>query len=453
MTAKIVKPAEGSSEFIARISREYGIYTLEGRAIPSMTDGLKTSQRIALWLIRTKDSEVKTISLAGEMISSKLYVHGDASAAETISYLAAPYLNNHTMIQGEGQFGSRAAPSDGIGAPRYTEVKRSDFARKHLYVDTDILPMVENYDGSVLMPGTFLPLLPLVLLNGVKGIGTGWATLILPRRLSDLQKAVQEVLEHGKVRTKLMPHYERYDVDVIQDHANPSRYIIRGKLKIKNTSTVQVTELPPDLTLEKFRDHLIQLEDEGKIKDFTDSTTDRIDIDIKMSRMALEKHTEDSLIELFKLRSYKTENLIVLDPSGTSVKRYATAEKLIEDFVQWRLGWFRRRYEVKHEQEQAEALFWRTFVACFPDVAKKVSGYKNREALRVAIRGAATDAGVDTTDEIVDKIAGLPVYGWTKEGRSEAEAKLKQCEADAQEYARIAADENRQKSIYQEEVA
>lgn len=442
-----------SSTYLESISHEYAMYVLSNRAIPSMTDGLKLSQRIALYLIQNKASEVKTISLAGEMISSKLYVHGDKSAADTISFLAAPYLNNIPLIQGEGQFGTRVAPVDGIGAPRYTDVKRSKFAEQHLYLDLDILPMVENYDGSKHMPATFLPLLPLVLLNGVKGIATGWSTLILPRRLSDLKKAVQEVLKHGKVKTKLLPHFEKFDVGIFQDHRNKNRYTVRGKLNIKNTSTVEITELPPDLSLDSFKEHLIKLEEEGRIKDFTDNTTDRINIEVKMSRSALANQTEDSLIELFKIRSYYTENIVVLAPDGSGVRRYDDVNDLVVDFVNWRLGWYLTRYEHKLRQEEEKCLFWRTFVACFPDVSKKIAGFQSKNHLMKAVWGAAQKQKIETRQDIVDRIVSLPVYRWTEEGRDEAIKALKESEGLMKEYRAIIASEDDRTKIYMEEVA
>ena len=59
-----------SSEYIRRTSREYGIYTLDHRAISALTDGLKSSQRIVLWMLRNRPDKIKTIALAGQMIAA-----------------------------------------------------------------------------------------------------------------------------------------------------------------------------------------------------------------------------------------------------------------------------------------------------------------------------------------------------------------------------------------------
>jgi len=288
-----------TSQYIDSIAKEYSRYVLMSRAIPMSSDGLKTSQRIALYLMQDQAKSVKTAALVGKAMGSGLYVHGDAAMGNAISYLAGPYINNHPLLQGEGAFGSRADPT-AFGAPRYTEVKRSKFAVEHLYIDTDICPQVENYDGSTTMPLTFLPRLPLVLLNGIRGIAVGFSCNILPRRLEELREAVLDVVETGSTQRPLMPFYERYNCDIIRDHSNHNKYHIRGKLSIINTTTVHISEIPPSMSINTVVERLIALEENKKIVSFTDATSDKVDITVKMSRSELKKYTEDGLINLFK---------------------------------------------------------------------------------------------------------------------------------------------------------
>lgn len=450
---------EPSSTYLDRISREYGMYVLDSRAIPAMSDGLKSSQRIALWLLRSQASDVKTIALVGRMMESKMYVHGDVSAADTISYLAAPFLNNHCLIQGEGAFGTRVAPVEGIGAARYTDVKRSKFAEQHLYIDTDIIPMKENYDGSVMMPATFLPILPLVLLNGVDGIATGWATSILPRKLADIQKAVREYLQDGKITTKLTPHFERYNVQVVRSAENPKQFIIKGRLQIKNTSTVIITELPPGLTLDKFKERLIQMEEQGKVTDFTDRTTDTVNIEVKMTRESLGKHTEDSLIEFLRLRTVVTENITVQHVDGKTIRNYSNPQDLVKDFVDWRLGWYKTRYEYLLRLEEERSIFWLTMLACFETgtkqkpVAEIIATINSKAELKKLITAAAVAKDVPVIEENIEKIATLPVYKWTKEGYEETIQNLEDAHDKIEEYTAILKSEARRRAIYLKEVA
>lgn len=450
---------ETSSQFIDRISKEYGLYILDERAIPSMYDGLKTSQRIALWLMRSKPGKIKTMALAGEMIASELYVHGDASASGAISLLAAKFKNNNPLLEGIGGFGSKAEPNS-IGAPRYTYVKRGKFSQDNLYVDMDILPMVENHDGSNTMPSVFLPLVPLVLLNGVKGMATGWSTNILPHRYEDLVKAVLEVIETGEVRTKLMPYYEGYDVDVVED-SPPGRYKMSGKATIKNTSTVIINELPPEVTLEDYRDILATLEEEGKITGFKEKERKKINIEVKFQRAALAKLNEKKVLEYLKLTTFISERIVVLGENG--VRRYNTAEELVKDWTQWRLAWYQKRYENKRQKAMEDFWFWTAFVACyegyegsegtsFDGIPKFLHEIGDRAHMKGYMRELILVNGLHYHPPAVDRLADLPIYRWSQEGYDHA---VKEAEAAHERFEKndaVANSPARQKTVFKKDV-
>ena len=442
-----------SSEYIRRTSREYGMYVLDYRAIPAMTDGLKSSQRIALWLLRNRPEKIKTIALTGQMIASELYLHGDASAAATISMLAGSYCNNRPLVQGVGAFGTRADPTS-FAAPRYTSVKRSKLAMDCLYVDLDIVPMVANHDGSNWMPSTFLPLVPLVLLNGIKGIATGWSTNILPRRFEDLVGAVDDCLRTGKVQRPLLPHYESRDVTVVRESDDPNKYIISGKAHKKNTTTVIVTELPPDLSLEKFREKLVALEEDGKIVNFIDRSTKAINIEIKMTRAVLGKLTDKSLIDFLKIRTLTTENITVQGIYGSNVITYETAEELIEDWVIWRRQLYLARFEKLLADEEITNLYWRYILACFkndlPSSLPRISGKQGLQEV-IAEIGVWADLPI-ASDETIEKIASVASYKWTVEGKTEAEKQLAASDKRVVEYTDFLPSDRKRTNLFKKEV-
>jgi DNA gyrase/topoisomerase IV subunit A len=450
-----------TSDYLGTTSREYATYVMEQRAIPILTDGLKLSQRIALWLIRDWTKADSTIGLVGDMSKSKLYVHGNAAAEDMIGRLAAPYLNNIPLIHGEGAFGTRTAPFEGIGAARYTAVKRSKFAEEELYIDLDICPQRENYDGSKMMPQTFLPRLPLILLNGINGIAIGFANTILPRRLEDIKAAVVEVLKTGKTTHPLVPHYEQYSCEIVQDHSNRLKYYLRGRVNLINTTTVEIVELPPGMALDTIKETMIALEDAGTITGFTDNSTDRISITVKFTRAELTNYgNEGRLITLFKLVEPVTENLTVLNPDGKSVRKYPNVQDMVRDFVEWRLTYYLTRYELLLSQERDVALFWRCFLACFEppgggkrSVAALISGIESKSALVDAVSEAIRAHGLELRPSIVERIVGLPVYRFTKEGQDDAKTKLKVSEKMIREYQGIIASPDKRKSIYLNEVS
>lgn len=437
-----------SSNYILDTSREYSIYVCEHRAIPKVADGLKDAQRKALWLMRSKTEKIKTVALAGQMISENLYLHGDQSAAGAISMLAAPYVNNVPLLEGIGSFGTRVAPVDGIGAPRYTYVKRGKAALELMFIDMDIVPVRENYDGSTIEPQHFLPLIPTVLLNGVSGIAVGWSTEILPRSFKSLVQATIDILDGKKIK-RISPSYELYNIGV--KHLEDNSWEFTGKLEILDTSTIKITELPPDLTLEKFKERLNSFEDEGKISTYTDRSTDTIDITIKMGRGGVKGWTPSRAIDYFKLKQKKSERIVVIDWNGTSIRQYESAEQLIEDFVEWRLDWYKTRYEYKVEKDDYELGFWKGVKACFDDkLPARLSGIKDRASLDAEVNKITMDLGLDDTR--IDRIVNLPAHRWVKDGYQTVLDKIKELQANIKNYKEILKSPEKRKEIYKEEL-
>lgn len=437
-----------TTSFIKETSREYSIYVCQSRGIPMISDGLKDAQRKALFVIKPKGDKIKTISLAGELISSNIYLHGDASAADTLSLMAAPYCNNVPLLHGIGAFGTRVGPSD-WGAPRYTYLKKSQHTEALIYQDYDIIPLKENYDGSVLEPKHFLPLIPLVLLNGVSGIAVGWSTEILPRGFTDLVDATLAAIDNKKTLPDLLPKYEYLGCTVrgIGDNA----YEFTGKVTIDG-STVIVNELPPDLSLEKFKARLNKMEDEEQIQTYIDRSTEAIHVEVRFKRGSIVGWTEAKAIEFLKLRSKTTERIVVLDWDGNAIKQYESAEQVIRDFVEWRLGFYSVRYQ-KMIADATYLLNWNfALKACYdkglPSFLPKA---ENRAEIIDKITAITAKISIDASQ--VDRLAALPSYRWAKDAYEEVIKKIAELEETIAEYQSILADPARMRAIYRQEVA
>ena len=440
---------KSASQYILDSSREYSIYVCENRAIPKVTDGLKDGQRKALWLIKGKSEKTKTISLAGEMIQTGLFHHGDVSAADAISKLAAPYLNNAPLLRGIGTFGTRVAPVAGIGAPRYTYVKKSAVAQKALFQDLDIIPMKENFDGSGYEPMTFLPIIPIVLMNGVEGIAVGWKTTILPRKPDAIINAVLKTLE-GKKFNRLPPHYSYLDIGV--SHLEDNSWEFVGKVIKQNATTVAVTELPPDLTLEKFRDRLDKMEDDGKIASYDDNSTKVINVEIKFKRGMLTKMSNEKLIQYFKLRQKKTEKIVVVDWNFTSIREYESAEQLIIDFVDWRFGEYVNRYKKLLSDSELDLKFLlgvnECFVQKFPETLMKA---KTKSDVEKSVSKITTQFGLDQKQ--IDKIVSFPSFKWAKDAHADVKAKIKELQTDIKGYKDYLNNPSKIKDVFHTEVS
>ena len=435
-----------TSEYISDTSKEYALYTAETRAIPRVTDGLKDGQRKALWVLRNKDAWYKTSSAASLTVYEGLYIHGDSAIQDTVSRLAAPFLNNICFLKGDGQFGSKLSP-DSFGAPRYTSVARDKSAQDIMFTDLDIVPLMENYDGSNFSAATFLPIIPTVLLNGVSGVATGWSTDILPHKLSDLADGCLNILDGKKVR-RLKPYYNNYNIDI--DNLEDNTWILKGKITIDDSVTISIKELPPGMKIEKFREFLDQLEEENKIKDYIDKSTKHVDVKVKLSREFLRGKTQDDLIDFFKLKTRTTERMVVIGFNG-KMKVYETHNELFEDFVDWRLTWYVKRYQNLLRLTKEELNYSKAIKECFdkkfPD---ELLGFKNKKEVENWVDTITKKFKIGDND--VGKIVGMPSYKWTKDAYNDIVNEIKRLQDLEKEYTDILNSKDRIKEIYKKEL-
>ena len=330
------------TEFLSQEYKEFALYSIEGRAIPSVIDGFKPTQRkvihVASDVWKTGgEKAIKVFQLSGKVASDAFYHHGDMSLSNAIINLAQKFKNNAPLLEEDGQFGSLRSPQ--AGAPRYIGTKLSPYF-KLIYKDFDLLNYKEE-EGEEIEPHFFLPIIPTVLINGGSGIAVGFASNILNRDIKEIIEACQKLLL-GKNITTIKPHLNGFLGDYIQDAENPKRWIIRGKFQRTNTSTIKITELPPSLTYEKYEEILDKLVENKNIVSYDDNCKDNIDYTIKFTRADLEKLDDEKLVKLLKLEESETENFTTLDENG-KLKIFERVDDIIRYFVQFRLEYYQKR--------------------------------------------------------------------------------------------------------------
>jgi DNA gyrase/topoisomerase IV subunit A len=436
-----------TSDYVDTASKEYAIYTAQNRAIPSVCDGLKDGQRKMLWVIRNKSEKVKTVSLSGAAIQEGIFHHGDQSASDTISRLAAPYLNNIPLLEGLGAFGTRVSP-DGWGAPRYTYVKKSKATETLVYPDLDIMPLKPNYDGSVLEPENFLPLIPLVLLNGVSGIAVGWSTEILPHSLKDIVAATVAAID-DKPMPHLTPNFDYLQTQVRELSMNS--YEFTGKVIIESATTIRVQELPPDLSLERFKERLNKMEDEGQIHMYQDRSTKTIDVEVRFKRGVIDKWNEQTAIDFLKLKSKTTQRFVVLHFNNKSIRQYDSATDLVREFVNWRMSWFSKRYTLMRDNLLLELNQACGIQACLKGgLPRWLPTAENKAAVTEKVRSLTKH--IDLTSDQIDRIVSLPTYRWAKDAIEKVEGEIQELSEQIVSYEQILQDPKKIRSIYREEV-
>lgn len=381
-------------------------------------------------------------------IAEELFNHGDASANETISLMAAPFCNNVPYFEGVGNFGTRVTPNE-FGAARYVYVQKNKVIDELIFKDLPIVELKENDTGTNMEPITFLPLIPNVLLNGTSGIAVGWSTDILPRNIKDIINATINSVK-GKKINRLKPSYDYNGCKV--EHIENNSWYISGEVKIENSTTVRVVNLPPELTLEKFKEKLNKMEDENKIQDYTDNSAEFIDVEIKFKREILSNlATEEKVIDYLKLKQKKTERIVVLNFNNTSIKQYDNEIDLINDFTQWRLKWYVNRYEKMLKDDSYELQYWKALKECFDKkLPSKLSSKNSKKEIEEEVITICKNIQID--DEQVNKISSLPSYRWAKDSYNSIIEKIELLESNIKDYTEILASEEIRKEIYIEEL-
>lgn len=429
-----------TSNYINESRRNYSLYVLQMRAIPSIIDGLKAGARRILWV--AKDGEkYKSATLAGKAMP--LHPHGETSLQGAINTLAAPYGNNIPFLEGHGAFGTLLNPT-AYGASRYTSVKLSKFAKDVLLTDIELVPMVENYDGTVEEPKHFLPLVPLVLLNPTQGIAVGFATNILSRNLNELIKAQIQVLENKKITTRFVPEFDPITSKAIKCDEENNAYYFEGKIEVVSKTTVKVVALPYGLSHDKFINHLEKLIEKERIVGYEDNSNNEYDIRITFKRGLLTGLQESDIISILGLKNKEHENLTFVDFNCESVAN-ATPQQVVETFTMWRLQWYIKRYERLKDLIEVDIQKYTDFIC----------------AVKNNIGELMQDCG--TKSQLIEElerlgivhsewIATMPIYRFTSEERSKMIAKREEGLKTLEWYQTLLNDEGERRKVYIEEL-
>lgn len=344
-------------DFFNKEYRDYALYVVESRAIPSVIDGLKPSQRKIIHAANKiwktgKEKPMKLFQLAGNVAATTMYHHGNSSLESALINITQTFKNSMPLLEGVGQFGSLRSPE--AGAPRYIGAKLHPNFRL-LYKDFEILD--EQYeDGEKIEPRFFLPIIPTVLLNGSSGIAVGFSTNILNRNPIDLIDACVKILTNKGKMPPLTPWLREFSGTWQRLDDNASSYMAKGVYKITNTSTVTITELPPSMTFEKYEEHLNKLVETRVLVSYEDNSSDKIHYVLKFQRQILsDLISKDRLEQTLKLNERETENITTIDETG-KLKIFSTPEEIVEYFVDFRLKCYDRRKEYLKNRLERELL-------------------------------------------------------------------------------------------------
>jgi DNA topoisomerase-2 len=354
------------------------------RSLPSILDGFKPSQRKVLFacLKRGLRSEVKVAQLAGYVSEHSAYHHGEASLCGTIVAMAQNFVgsNNINLLVPNGQFGSRLMGGKDSASPRYIFTYLESITDK-LYrkEDAGILTHL-NDDGMIVEPEHYLPVLPMLLVNGCVGIGTGFSTDIPPYNPKDLLRVIRDRLL-GRLSNlqyiDLKPWWQGFKGDVVS--GGDGCWITRGKYTMQPESkTITITELPVGVwtkdyktfldemcTVDKTKDGSKAMEyafgDDGQpiLKSLDDLYTDE---EVKFvlyfdqdGYEELKAHPEEFEKRFRLSSSWRTTNMVAFN-TESKITRYGSVGGILEAYYVPRLAYYEQRRLKEIERLAAEAV-------------------------------------------------------------------------------------------------
>jgi len=355
---KKILPQAGRNVSIPNfINRELILFSYDDcdRSLPSVCDGLKPSQRKVLYGAFLKklykpESEIRVSQLAAYVSEKTAYHHGEASVVGTIVKMAQEFVgsNNINLLVPSGAFGSRLAGGEDHASARYIQTYVTPEITRSIYreLDEPVLNYLDD-DGIPIEPEWFIPVIPMILVNGTKGIGTGFSTTVAKYNPLDIIHNLFAMIDNKSSDIKeLKPWYQGFKGTVLTSN-KPGSYLIYGRYQVVDDITVRVTELPVGVWTNDYKEFLESEITKKNIVSYTSNNTDEsVEFTVVFEEDKLKKIvSKKELYTKLKLISrISTNNMWLYDPSGM-IKKYSDPQDIINEFYQVRFAMYTKRKE------------------------------------------------------------------------------------------------------------
>jgi len=346
------------TDFVNKELIHFSKYDCE-RSIPNMMDGLKISLRKILYSAFKKNlvNEIKVAQFSGYVSEQSGYHHGEASLNAAIVGMAQDYVgsNNINLLMPNGQLGTRLQGGKDSASERYIFTQLNQITR-YIYRKEDdaVLEYLED-DGFPVEPMFYVPIIPMILVNGGKGIGTGFSTDILSYSVENLIVYLQRKLKGELVEDVEFRPYYRGFTGTCHEFDDGKKYIVKGTYEKLNDRKVRVTELPIGHWTDDFKQHIENLMEADKnkknkafVKDYNDMSTDTtVDIEITFNEPIDEKTDGTNLYNNFEkmmklYASLSTTNMHLFNDEEKLMK-FDSEKEIIDSYFPVRLKYYQKR--------------------------------------------------------------------------------------------------------------
>ena len=344
------------SDFVHRELKHFSESDVR-RSIPSAIDGLKTSQRKILFGCFSKSTlssnEMKVAQLCGYVADKSCYHHGEVSLSSAITNMAQDFVgsNNVNLLLPKGQLGSRLQGGKDAASPRYTFVQLNPLT--NLIYRREDAPILEYTvdDGVQTEPVFYIPIIPMVLVNGASGIGSGFSTSVPAHNpLALIENVRKRLASCSSLVEELRPWYRGFRGSITPSGiaeggggGGCGTFKTVGVFEICGTD-VSITELPIGTWTTSYKVFLDGLVDKKMVASYTEKCTD-VDVDITVKLL---KNHED-VAALLKLSSTLRTSNMHLYSSANRIKKFLSVKEIEEEHFHTRFQAYvlRKEYVLK----------------------------------------------------------------------------------------------------------
>ncbi len=351
------------------------------RSIPSMTDGLKESQRKILFSafkrrLLYNDKSIKVAQFSGYVAEHSSYHHGEQNLVDTTIKLAQTFVgsNNIPLFFNEGQFGSRVKNGDDAASGRYLFTKLNLPTRNIFRPEDDEFLRDRVEEGEIVEKEFYLPIVPMILVNGCSaGIGSGFSSSVPSYKLEDIITQINNWLDR-KEFDEIKPWYRGFNGNIVVDG---KKIITEGVYEKVKEKTYRVTELPigkANISIDKYEEFLKKLQEEKQITSFSSNCTESIvDFSINVTEDFEVSHKSLNLTD-----SVYTSNMVLFDPSN-KIKKYETVQDILEEFCSVRYSLYEVRKEGIIKSLEEELLYLRNKIKFIGEIINNTISLKERD--------------------------------------------------------------------------
>ncbi|MBO4537466.1 MAG: DNA topoisomerase IV subunit A, partial [Erysipelotrichaceae bacterium] len=206
----------------------------------------------------TADKPFRKSAKTVGLVIGNYHPHGDSSVYEAMIHLSQSWKMNHPLVEMHGNNGS--IDNDPAAAMRYTEARLAAITHELLEdIDKGTVSWTPNFDDTENEPTVLPAKFPNLLVNGSKGIASGYATNIPPHNLREVvDGTIYRINNPDCSLEELMQFIKGPDFPtcgIVQGHegiteafrTGRGRIVVRAKAEIeadKRQQHIIITEIP-----------------------------------------------------------------------------------------------------------------------------------------------------------------------------------------------------------------